>query len=131
VPDLEAAGYTLTIREPGGAWPSIAKTSRRSAAATSTPVSTWTHRGIDHAHRRHRLFATFSGFLANAFLSPRTPIPVETTPELAELLTLVDRQEETTAQLRAKLEQLEAAGSRTRLRRSTAAARVRAWPRLG
>jgi len=39
------------------------------------------------------LFATFSGFLANAFLSPRKPRPAETT-----------------AQLRAKLEQLEAAG---------------------
>jgi voltage-gated potassium channel Kch len=53
------------------------------------------------------LFATFSGFLANAFLSPRTRKPAGTTPEIAELRALLDRQEETTAQLRAKLEQLE------------------------
>ena len=55
------------------------------------------------------LFATFSGFLASTFLSPRKPTPKETTPELAELRELLDRQEETTAQLRAKLEQLQAA----------------------
>lgn len=55
------------------------------------------------------LFATFSGFLANLFLSPRKPKQKETTPELPELSELLDRQEEATAQLRAKLEQLEAA----------------------
>ena len=55
------------------------------------------------------LFATFSGFLASTFLSPRRPKPKDTTPELGELRELLDRQEETTAQLRAKLEQLEAA----------------------
>jgi voltage-gated potassium channel len=55
------------------------------------------------------LFATFSGFLASTFLSPRQPKPAETTPDLAELRKLLDRQEETNAQLRAKLEQLEAA----------------------
>ena len=55
------------------------------------------------------LFATFSGFLASTFLSPRKPKPRATTPELGELRALLDRQEETTAQLRAKLEQLEAA----------------------
>jgi voltage-gated potassium channel Kch len=53
------------------------------------------------------LFATFSGFLANAFLSPRRRKPAETTPELSELKVLLDQQEETTRQLRAKLEQLE------------------------
>lgn len=53
------------------------------------------------------LFATFSGFLASAFLSPRKPTSVETTPELAEFRALLDRHEETTAQLRAKLDQLE------------------------
>jgi voltage-gated potassium channel len=55
------------------------------------------------------LFATFSGFLANLFLAPRKPTAAETTPELAELRALLDQQEETAAQLRAKLEQLEAA----------------------
>jgi voltage-gated potassium channel len=54
------------------------------------------------------LFATFSGFLANLFLSPRKPKAVETTPELAEIRALLDRQDETTALLRAKLERLEA-----------------------
>jgi voltage-gated potassium channel len=53
------------------------------------------------------LFATFSGFLANLFLSPRKRTQEESSPELAELRALLDRQEETTAQLRAKLEQLE------------------------
>jgi voltage-gated potassium channel len=53
------------------------------------------------------LFATFSGFLANLFLSPRKPRQKETTPEVAELRALLDRQEETTSQLRAKLDQLE------------------------
>jgi voltage-gated potassium channel Kch len=54
------------------------------------------------------LFATFSGFLANAFLSPRRRKP-ETAPDIAEINALLDQQEYTTAQLRAKLEQLEAA----------------------
>jgi voltage-gated potassium channel len=53
------------------------------------------------------LFATFSGFLANLFLSPRKALPNGTPPDLAELRALVDRQAETTAQLRAKLEQLD------------------------
>lgn len=53
------------------------------------------------------LFATFSGFLANLFLSPRKPKAKETTPDLAELRTLIERQEETTVLLRTKLEQLE------------------------
>jgi voltage-gated potassium channel len=56
------------------------------------------------------LFATFSGFLASTFLSPRKPRASERTPELAELRELLDRQEETTAQLRAKLELLERRG---------------------
>lgn len=55
------------------------------------------------------LFATFSGFLASTFLSPAKPKRTETTPELAELRELLDRQEETTAQLRAKLELLDVA----------------------
>jgi voltage-gated potassium channel len=55
------------------------------------------------------LFATFSGFLASTFLSPRKPKPKETTPDLAELRALLDRHEETTRQLRAKVEQLETA----------------------
>jgi voltage-gated potassium channel len=55
------------------------------------------------------LFATFSGFLASTFLSPRKPAPKETTPALDELRSLIEQQEETTAQLRAKLEQLEMA----------------------
>jgi voltage-gated potassium channel len=59
------------------------------------------------------LFATFSGFLATTFLSPRKPKPAETTPELADLRTLVDQYETTTAELRAKLEALETASSPT------------------
>jgi voltage-gated potassium channel len=55
------------------------------------------------------LFATFSGFLASTFLSPRQPKAKETTPELAELRALLDQQEATTHELRAKLEQLETA----------------------
>ena len=54
------------------------------------------------------LFATFSGFLATTFLSPRKSRPDELTPDLAEIHALLDRQEETTALLRAKLERLEA-----------------------
>jgi voltage-gated potassium channel len=53
------------------------------------------------------LFATFSGFLANTFLSPRTPAAAQTTPDFDELRSLLQQQEETTAQLRAKLEQFE------------------------
>jgi len=53
------------------------------------------------------LFATFSGFLANLFLSPRKPKATETTPEVAELRALLDQQEETSRLLRAKLEALE------------------------
>jgi len=49
------------------------------------------------------LFATFSGFLANAFVSPRKRKASETTPHLTELRALLDQQEETTAQPRAKL----------------------------
>ena len=52
------------------------------------------------------LFATFSGFLASTFLSPRKPKATETTPEIAELRALLDEHEETTAQLRAKLDLL-------------------------
>lgn len=55
------------------------------------------------------LFATFSGFLASTFLAPRKPKSAQTTPQLSELRELLDRQEETTAQLRAKLDQLETA----------------------
>lgn len=57
------------------------------------------------------LFATFSGFLASTFLSPRRPKPTETTPEIAALRALLDQHEETTAQLRAKLDALETATS--------------------
>jgi voltage-gated potassium channel len=53
------------------------------------------------------LFATFSGFLATTFLSPRKSTPAETTPELAELRALLDQQDETTAQIRAKLDVIE------------------------
>src|SRR5262245_770412 len=59
------------------------------------------------------LFATFSGFLANAFLSPQRRKSAETTPELAEIKALLDQQDATTTQLRAKLEQLEAVGTPT------------------
>jgi voltage-gated potassium channel len=57
------------------------------------------------------LFATFSGFLANLFLSPRKPKQAETPPNVVEIRSLLDQQEETTRQLRAKLEQLETAVS--------------------
>ncbi len=57
------------------------------------------------------LFATFSGFLANAFLSPRKQKPAEaSSAEITEIRTLLDQQEQTTAQLRMKLEQLEQTG---------------------
>jgi voltage-gated potassium channel Kch len=57
------------------------------------------------------LFATFSGFLANAFLSPQKPKVDESgSPDVIELRALLDQQDETTAQLRAKLASLEAAG---------------------
>ncbi|HEX4747328.1 MAG TPA: ion transporter [Gaiellaceae bacterium] len=55
------------------------------------------------------LFATFSGFLANMFLSPRKPRLAESTADLGEIRALLERQEETTGLLRAKIEQLEAA----------------------
>jgi len=55
------------------------------------------------------LFATFSGFLANAFLSPRRSKATETSSvEIADIRALLDQQEQTTAELRAKLEQLDA-----------------------
>ena len=57
------------------------------------------------------LFATFSGFLANLFLSPRKPATQDTSPDIAELRSLLDRHEETTAELRAKLESLEVVSS--------------------
>ena len=55
------------------------------------------------------LFATFSGFLASTFLSPQRKKPAETAPDLAELQALLAQQEDTTAQIRAKLEQFEVA----------------------
>jgi voltage-gated potassium channel len=56
------------------------------------------------------LFATFSGFLATTFLSPRRRSAASTVaPDLAEIRALLDQQEATNAQLRAKLERLEAA----------------------
>jgi len=54
------------------------------------------------------LFATFSGFLASTFLSPQKPTAAEGSTDLTEIRSLLDQQERTTAQLRAKLEQLEA-----------------------
>ena len=56
------------------------------------------------------LFATFSGFLANAFLAPKRRELAELPPDIAEIHALLDQQEATAAQLRAKLEQLQAAG---------------------
>jgi voltage-gated potassium channel len=54
------------------------------------------------------LFATFSGFLASTFLSPRKrQPPPAATPQIAEIRALVEQQEATVAELRAKLEQLE------------------------
>jgi voltage-gated potassium channel len=55
------------------------------------------------------LFATFSGFVANAFLSPKRRRPAALPPDIAELHALLDRREATAAQLRAKLEPLQAA----------------------
>jgi voltage-gated potassium channel len=52
------------------------------------------------------LFATFSGFLASTFLSPRRA-KAASTPDVAELRELLDRQEATTAEIRAKLDLLE------------------------
>ena len=54
------------------------------------------------------LFATFSGFLANLFLSPRKAKPTPTSPQLSELRKLLEEHEATAARLRAKLEELEA-----------------------
>ena len=56
------------------------------------------------------LFATFSGFLATTFLAPRQKA-AETSPDVSEIRALLDQQDATTAQLRAKLEQLDAARS--------------------
>jgi voltage-gated potassium channel len=53
------------------------------------------------------LFATFSGFLASTFLSPRKGKASTTTPDIAELRELLDRQDATTAEIRAKLDLLE------------------------
>jgi hypothetical protein len=53
------------------------------------------------------LFATFAGFLAKLFLEPKAKRD-DANPTLDEFRALLDRQEETTAQLRSKLEQLEA-----------------------
>jgi voltage-gated potassium channel len=54
------------------------------------------------------LFATFSGFLATTFLSPRRAKPsAATTPEIADLRELLDRQEATSAEIRAKLDLLD------------------------
>jgi voltage-gated potassium channel len=53
------------------------------------------------------LFATFSGFLATTFLSPRKRKASETTPELAELYALLDQHDATATEIRAKLELLE------------------------
>jgi hypothetical protein len=55
------------------------------------------------------LFATFSGFLANYFLSPRkrAPTVAGTGAGVAELRALVEQQERTTALLREKLDALE------------------------
>jgi voltage-gated potassium channel len=54
------------------------------------------------------LFATFSGFLANAFLAPRKKAePAGGSATVAELRVLLDEQEQATARLRAKLEALE------------------------
>lgn len=53
------------------------------------------------------LFATFSAFLASTFLSPKRRTPPDVPPDMAELRALLDQQEETTARLRAKLEELE------------------------
>ena len=54
------------------------------------------------------LFATFSGFLASSFLAPRKTKEAEpSSAEIAEIRDLLDRQEQTTAQLRAKLAELE------------------------
>jgi voltage-gated potassium channel Kch len=55
------------------------------------------------------LFATFSGFLATTFLSPRKTELTDAPPKISEIRELLDQQEATTARLRAKLEQLEAA----------------------
>ena len=54
------------------------------------------------------LFATFSGFLASTFLSPRKRKATESTPpEITELYALLDQQEATAVQLRAKLDRLQ------------------------
>lgn len=56
------------------------------------------------------LFATFSGFLATAFLAPkRKAEPTGGSATVAELRILLDEQEQATARLRAKLEALDTA----------------------
>jgi len=57
------------------------------------------------------LFATFSGFLANLFLSPRKPEHATTAPAaFADIRALLEQQEHSAAQLRAEFERLEQAG---------------------
>lgn len=56
------------------------------------------------------LFATFSGFLANAFLSPKTKSePAAGSATVSELRALLEEQERATARLRARLDELDAA----------------------
>jgi len=52
------------------------------------------------------LFATFSGFIATTLLAPK-PRATEAPSSFDELKALLDRQEQTSAEIRAKLEQLE------------------------
>jgi len=57
------------------------------------------------------LFATFSGFLANLFLSPRKPEQATTAPAaFADIRALLEQQEHNAAQLRAEFERLQQAG---------------------
>jgi voltage-gated potassium channel len=59
------------------------------------------------------LFGTFTGFVANAFLSPgkkqaeEVPVPGSTAARLEEIRALLDQQERTGAELRAKLAELD------------------------
>jgi voltage-gated potassium channel len=56
------------------------------------------------------LFATFSGFLANYFLAPRKREPAADAPAgMDEIRALLDQQEQTTAEIRARLKTLEVA----------------------
>ena len=62
------------------------------------------------------LFGTLSGFLANSFLSPPAPKKVETSAaapadpkaRIAELKQMLEAQERDNANLRAKLDEIEA-----------------------